>query len=206
MSSVNTSVQCSTVSTMKLILISAGSAVFTILAMLLLVLPVNYGLDPSGLGAKLGITKILASLSSKRANIDAIKLANPQMQGTVPVEAKKSVVMDEQSQGLPVQSNQSFELVVLPKQSLNFNFAMERDYELDYHWVTDGKPLYTELHGLKKDAKTKELKVFGKLKESRGKGFFIAPFNGAFSLTWKNESNQTAKIRLNFKGNYQLLS
>jgi hypothetical protein len=165
-----------------LISVSLCSILLMLLVMYLIVLPRFYGIDPTGVGAKLGITQVAAT---------------PNQQADVKTEV---------SGGMPESRQDVLTLTLAPKQSQAFKIAMERDYELNFHWATDGKPLLADLRGHKHGAKASEFKVFGKLKESRGKGFFIAPFTGEFELTWENKADQPVTVRLNAKGFYQVLS
>lgn len=182
---------------MKLILVFAGSMTATFLLVFSLVLPAIYGIDPTGLGAKLGINGV-----SSQAAVSMGKDIVPQTQSPENAADQPNAVIQEQ----PEERQETFALSVPPKQNLVFNFAMARDYELDYHWATEGKPLYAELRGKKDTAKDNEFKVFGKLKESKAKGFFIAPFSGNYSLYWENKSDQDVKIRLTAKGVYKILN
>jgi hypothetical protein len=196
-------------SLMKLILVSAGSITVTLLLVFLLALPSIYGIDPTGFGVKLELNRV-SSKVSQQAGIDTGKDTAFQTQGLVKTNENAADQPSTGAQGepgaMPGEHQETFTLVVPPKQNLVFKFAMERDYELDYHWTTDGKPLYAELRGQKQTATDNEFKVFGKLKESKAKGFFIAPFNGNFSMYWENKTDQTVKVRLTAKGVYKDLT
>jgi hypothetical protein len=182
---------------MKLIFVFAGSMTATFLLVFSLVLPAIYGIDPTGLGAKLGLNGL-----SNQADVDMGKVSVAQTQSSENAADQPIAGFREQSS----ERQESFALSIPPKQSLVFNLAMAKDYELDYHWATDGKPLYAELRGKKETATDNEFKVFGKLKESKAKGFFIAPFSGNYSLYWDNKSDQVVKVRLTAKGVYKVLN
>jgi hypothetical protein len=182
---------------MKLILVFFGSMTATFLLVFALVLPAIYDIDPTGFGAMLGLNGV-----SSQADIDTGKDIAAQTQSSENAADQPNAGFQEQ----PDERQETFALSVPPKQNLVFNFAMARDYELDYYWATDGKPLYAELRGKKETAKDNEFKVFGKLKESKAKGFFIAPFSGNYSVYWENKSDQAVKVRLTAKGVYKILN
>jgi hypothetical protein len=190
---------------MKLFLVSASSVAATLMLVFILVLPMIYGIDPTGFGARLGLNGIPDS-ENQQTGILTGKDPVPQTQS--PLNSSGHTVNQANAvvQGQPGEHQETFTLVVPPKQNLIFKLAMEKDYELDYHWATDGKPLYAELRGQKQGAPENEVKVFGKLTESKAKGFFIAPFNGNYSLYWKNKSDQEVKVRLFAKGVYKALN
>ncbi len=191
----------------KLILVSVVSITTTILILLLVFLPAKYGIDPTGLGAKIGINGLVGQSGiDKSANSN--NKTGTEAQDTAEIkensEAQSNITVPEQTNTLSDTHQEIFNLTIPPKQNLTFKFAMERDYELDYHWATDSKLLRCELRGKKQEAKDNKFKVFGKLKESKAKGFFIAPFNGEFSLFWENNTDQEVKVRLNLKGAYRV--
>jgi len=188
---------------MKLILVFAGSMMATFSLVFMLILPAMYGIDPSGIGVKLGIKRV-----SSHEGVDNGKDIAAQIQGSEnsSVQTDNGAGVQEQSEELPGEHQETLALSVPPKRNLVFNFALAKDYELDYHWATDGKPLYAELRGQKQTASDNEFKVFGKLKESKAKGFFIAPFNGNYSIYWENKSDQDVKVRLTAKGVYKILN
>lgn len=190
---------------MKLILVSAGSIAATLLLVFLLVLPAIYGIDPTGFGAKLGLNGV-SNQMNQQTGINTGKGTVSQTRSSENAADQPNAGMQKQPEALPGEHQETFTLTVPPKQNLVFKFAMERDYELDYHWATDGKPLYAELRGQKQTAADNEFKVFGKLKENKAKGFFIAPFNGNYSLYWENKSDQAVKVRLTAKGVYKILN
>ena len=191
----------------RIIFIVFASVAVTLVFLFLLVLPARYGIDPTGFGKKLGINGLAQTIHKET---DTGKAAVLQAQevitspAAIPATQTNTDVM-EQTDTMPETRQDVFNLTVPAKQNLAFRFSMVRDYELEYHWVTEGKPIYCELHGQKQSAKDNELKVFGKLKESKAKGFFIAPFNGNFSLKWENKSGEAVTVRLTMKGVYKTL-
>lgn len=179
------------------------TALVTTVLLLGLILPVHFGVDPVGWGAKLGIigkpdltsTAVLANnLPSSTSSATSTPL-----QGNV-APANSTPQEDD-----PLSTRQeTVELTIPPKQSLDYRLAMERDYELDYQWKTNGKKIDSELRGEANDGKAPG-KTFAKLVGVAGKGFFIIPFNGQFGWHWQNKTDKEVKIRLTTKGHYQVV-
>ena len=96
-------------------------------------------------------------------------------------------------------------LVIPPKQQLSFRVAMERDYDLEYSWNTDGKPVYAEFRGEHKDAKDAYSKLFAKTVGNKAHGFFIVPFTGHFGWHWDNKTSQAITVHLTTRGAYKVL-
>jgi hypothetical protein len=93
-------------------------------------------------------------------------------------------------------------LVIPPKQQLSYRLAMERDYDLEYSWNTDGKSVYAEFRGEHNDANSK---LFAKTTGNKANGFFIIPFTGRFGWHWDNKTDQAITVRLTTKGAYKVL-
>lgn len=155
-----------------------------------------------GWGAKLGITPRQAKAGANTAPYATIQHQAPtQVANQNTPGALASVTQADDP--LAVRED-TVELTVPPKQSLDYRLAMERDYELDYQWTANGKTVTTELRGESKDGKIPS-KTFAKLTSTSGKGFFIIPFNGQFGWHWQNKTDQPITLRLNTKGHYQVI-
>ena len=184
-------------STGTLIMVSVITALITAMLLLGYVVPVYYGVDPAGWGAKLGI-------STPQTQPETLAVTNklkPSLQATAP--AVNQATTPQADDSLAVRQD-TVELVIPSKQSLDYRLAMERDYDLEYHWTANGKTVYTELRGEPGDGKQPG-KTFAKLTSATGKGFFIIPFNGHFGWYWQNKSDQPVTIRLHTKGKYQVV-
>ena len=96
-------------------------------------------------------------------------------------------------------------LIIPPKQQLSYMLAMERDYDLEYSWITDGKPVYAEFRGEHTDAKDANSKLFAKTASNKAHGYFIVPFTGHFGWHWDNKTDQPITVRLTTKGTYKVL-
>ncbi len=193
-------------STASLVLVMGVTAITTAILLLVFILPVYFGADPLGWGAKLGIIgkPVLNTTAGLASNPPS--LVQPAMSETNQANAV-ALATDTNQADDPLSTRQeTVQLTIPPKQSLDYRLKMERDFELDYAWKTDGKPLYAELRGEPEKAKNDESKTFGKpLLGNAGKGFFIIPFDGQFGWHWQNKTDKEVKIRLTTKGHYQVV-
>lgn len=191
-------------SVMALALVSVVTALVTIVLVFALILPSAYGIDPLGWGANLGIAPRQAQTRISTVQ-NASKPASATAHITKPNTNTQVAVVTASQIDAPLATRQeTVELTIPPKQSLDYRLAMERDYDLDYTWTANGITVYSELRGEPKDGKTPS-KTFAKLTSASGKGFFIIPFNGQFGWHWQNKTDQPVTIRLTFKGAYQVI-
>jgi hypothetical protein len=184
-----------------LVMISVVIWLLTVAIIFAYVLPVYYGADPLGLTGKVGITN-----AAKQGYADAAQAQSPSHTGVPGISQSKAAPVDVSppaNDPLAVRQD-TVQLIIPAKQSLDYRLAMERDYDLDYTWTANGKTVYTELRGEAADDKTPS-KSFAKLTSTSGKGFFIIPFNGQFGWHWQNKTNQPVTIRMTTKGHYQVV-
>jgi hypothetical protein len=189
--------------------VAISSALCTALVIIFLVLPFGYGIDLTGIGEQLGYNA--ASVREKPANGTTAGKMGMQSKNTATTAnngqaiTQSTTPVTDWSGEIQESHQESVHLTVPPKQNLSFRFYMERDYDLAYNWATDGKPLYCELRGENPAVTAKSEKVFGKLTESRAKGFFISPFTGNYTFYWENKTDKPVSIRLTAKGVFKPL-
>lgn len=171
------------------------------------VLPAEYGIDPTGLGKKMGLT-VLAGQSSQIAAKDCPDMGQAQAQAGDTVtesNANRASATVAQQTGIATERNDTVTIVIPPQKGLEYKFYMERDYALDYSWATDGKPIYFDFHGEPKGAKDGYFKSYATATYSKGSGSLMAPFEGIHGWYWENGTDQPITIVLNTKGVYKVL-
>ena len=190
-------------SLVSLIIVSTVTSVVTTLLLFAWVLPSFFHSDPVGWGAKLGSSSASAQTDSILLSHD-LNSIDPAVDRVVAQANPTPPAAVTQADDPLAEREDTVQLIIPAKQSLDYRLAMERDYDLDYTWTANGKTIYTELRGEPKDGNTPG-KTFGKLTSTSGKGFFIIPFNGQFGWHWQNKTNQPVTIRLTTKGTYQVV-
>lgn len=193
--------ESSKLSIATVILVAVISSFSAVVLVLILVLPAAYGVDPTGLGGKLGIVQ---SANSKSSEVSVAE-RQPQKINTS-AQASAAAIPTDIPSGLEPEREDTVTLEIAPKQSLDYRIAMERDYALKYTWKTEGKPLHFEFRGERTgEGGVVEHKIFGKKTGDKATSFFIVPFNGNFGWHWENNSGQPVTIWLNTKGAYKVL-
>lgn len=179
-------------STNKLLKILIILVLTTIVIMLFTgILSIRFGFNSAHLAEKLNI--FTATKETDKTNTDTKIAENLNSQTT------------NQTDDLLAEHKETLTLVIPPKQQLNYWLAMERDYDLDYSWNTDGKPVYGELRGKHNDVNSTDVKVFAKTTSDKAHGFFIVPFTGHFGWYWDNKTDKPITIRFTIKGAYKIL-
>ena len=194
-----------------------ASLVAVFLALVILftaVLPAEYGIDPTGLGGKMGLTA-LSELGHKNDNEIAGNCPQPQPnQQTKAVEkqpeATATVANSMTAANAPVapkpgQWRDTVKITIPPKKGLEYKFALDKDALLDYAWQTDGAALYFDFHGEPKGEKNGYFKSYQESAGSQSNGSLTAPFAGVHGWYWENDSDLPIVVTLSTKGAYQIV-
>ena len=132
----------------SLIKATAISLVVAIIALVLFILPAEYNIDPTGIGEKLGLTVF--------------------NEGT---EAVINVSSHDNMQDSVI-------LTVPAGRGIEYKLAMKQFGKATYEWITDGEPVYVDLHGEPKGDTTGYFESFTIATAREMKGSFTAPFEG----------------------------
>ena len=191
-------------STKSLINASLLAVLLALLILFTVVLPAEYGIDPTGLGKKFGLN-VLAEQSSQTArNCPEVTLAKVGDK-TIESNANQASATDSLQTDVAVERNDTVSIVIPPQKGLEYKFYMERDYALDYSWKTDGKPVYFDFHGEPKGAKNGYFKSYVTATDSKSSGSLMTPFEGIHGWFWENTSDKSITIQLNTKGVYKIM-
>ncbi|WP_372871883.1 hypothetical protein [Shewanella sp.] len=167
-----------TVSTKTLIKASLSATVVAALTLVTLILPAEYNIDPTGIGQSLGLTSI-----AQAAEAEASPIVN--------VEGSDEF--------------QTIEITVPAGRGVEYKFAMHQFAKMTYEWLTDGEPLYFDLHGEPDGDTTGYFESYTIATSSEMKGSFTAPFAGSHGWYWKNKSDKPVAVQLMVKGQYDVI-
>lgn len=170
------------VQSLKTLIISMACAI--LLAFFILIAfvgPAEYGIDPTGLGKKLGLTE----------------LAQPTQVNTKAVLA--CPVGKQQSDW------QDIVIITVPaKSGLEYKFYIQKGEEITYEWSSDSSDLYYDFHGEPAGNKTGYFKSYRESTASQSKGLLTTPFSGTHGWYWRNDNNHAVQITLKTKGQYKI--
>lgn len=166
-------------------LVKASLIAVAIAAVLLVtaILPAEYGIDPTGLGGKLGLTALhsAAAKAPQASGGPLQKSATPYRTNTVTVP-------------------------LAPHQGAEIKAVMEEGQSFVFEWKAEGGPVYFDMHGEPPNAPKDVYTSFwiGEAQASAS-GTFQAPFKGVHGWYWENKGDQPVTIRLKTSGFYETL-
>jgi hypothetical protein len=195
-------------STKSLINASLVAVLFAVAILFVAILPAEYGIDPTGLGKKLG----LISLSESATKTSLAMAANCNKPIEAPVENSAKPATASTGSDIRVLENadaikwqDTVKIVIPPKKGLEYKFAMVQGSTLEFSWQTDGATVYFDFHGEPKGATDGYFKSYLETRLTNSKGKLTTPFEGIHGWFWENETDQPVTITLSTNGSYEIL-
>lgn len=195
----------SSVSIVRASLWALGAA---LLALVLAVLPAEYGIDLTGFGRLTGLNNFAGS----KATGTATPAAGGEM-AQAPVGADASGAappLKVWSVAHPERYVQrTFEVPLKGDEELEYKADVTRGDSLLYSWrVKEGSKVYFEFHGEPTEGKWPEgyFESYEKGESTAGAGSMVAPFNGHHGWYWLNLSEKPVTIVVELAGYYRNFS
>ncbi len=194
-------------------LIAGGVAMVLLITV---VLPAEYGVDPTGVGRVLGLTEmgtIKTALAREAATADSVEAAarvagasdsSPSAAAPVAVPVTPS----SNAAAAPASGSDSLnthvtEIVLRPNEGKEIKLAMRKDARVTYSWSTDRGAVNYDTHA---DAPGISYHGYGKgTGKASDDGVLVAAFDGMHGWFWRNRGNEVVRVTLRTNGNYQEL-
>lgn len=166
--------------------------------LLVAVLPAEYGIDPTGIGRKIGL---------ERRAVTAVP-------ATTPVVAPSAGSADP-AQAAPAASvsvsaetfrSDEMTLTLAPGEGAEIKALMQKGKQFVFSWVAKNGMLELDMHGEPINARGNEFTSYWKeTSRADGHGTFSAPFDGTHGWYWRNGQAQPVTVTLRISGFYEKL-
>ncbi len=176
----------------------AVAAASTILVTI--VLPSEYGVDPTGIGRALNLTEMgeIKMQLAAEAKADAAKDASG-----LATAAPATVAAAPPATQAPVAAATEVRLTLQPGQGEEVKATMKTGQEFTYRWSTDGGKVNFELHGEGLGAGSGDYTSYEKGSSTGADGTFRAPFDGTHGWYWRNRGAGPVTITVSAKGGFE---
>lgn len=169
------------------------------------VLPSEYGIDPTGIGRVLGLTEMgeVKMRLAAEAAADAAAPAAP-VQGA---PASAALVPQDAEPAAPpagVGRNDEMQLSLAPGEAAEIKVTAKEGTQIAFDWSVGGGHVNYDTHGDGKPGAPRSFyHGYGKGKESTGeRGTLVAAFDGHHGWFWRNRSGAPVTVTLRTKGGY----
>lgn len=185
------------------------------------VLPAEYGVDPTRIGRVLGLTEMgeIKQQLAEEAELDAAMAAQPEQQGSIAEPSEQPAEMAEapapaqdmtaeespaETTAVPADGADAWTdetiLVLGPGEAAEIKLVMQAGATANFEWTAEPGHLNSALHG---DGTAGEAISYrnGRAETSHA-GDLVAEFDGSHGWFWRNRSDETVTMTLKTKGDY----
>jgi len=180
-----------TVEARQRIAVAAGAALLGAgLIFVMFVLPAEYGIDPLGTGAKVGLLELGAVGQQVQALTDAS--ASGAGQATIVVPQERAF------------KGETVTFTVGPHQGMEYKYRLDEGEALLYSWSASG-PVNYEFHAEPDGAPRGYAQTYEKAeRKNEASGTLTAPFPGIHGWYWENTTDQDVTVTLTTSGFYNM--
>src|SRR5688500_2159983 len=182
--------------------------VVAVVILVTMVLPAEYGVDPTGIGRVLGLTQMsetkmaLAREEAEHAEEDAASGSANAAPAAEPASAP-AVASATTPAVDPTGKSDVTDVTLAPNQSHEIKLVMQKDARVTFAWSTDGGVVNFDTHG---DSPTRKYHGYGKGTAAKADtGVLVAAFDGNHGWFWRNRGTDTVTVTLRTSGAYQEL-
>lgn len=168
----------------------AGAAI-----LVLFVLPAEYGIDPTGVGAAIGLTRMAAGEDAAEP-VQAVSETAAPPAYAVPTQTRASI------EKTTAYRSDEKTVVLAPHSGIEVKARMKAGDTFNFRWTSTG-PVRADMHGEPTGGKADEFTDYWKQKDiARSQGSFTAPFAGTHGWYWKNRGEAPVTIKVKMDGFY----
>ncbi len=184
-------------------------AIATAAALLItVVLPAEYGIDPTGAGKALGLKQMgkiktqLADEAEKDAATDAKKARPDERSSLFGRILAELVIGQAHAQAAPIMRTDETIVTLKPGEGVEYKASLVKGQKIVYSWVVSGGKVNHDTHG-EPHGKPDETKSY---KKERGvekdEGTLEAAFDGSHGWFWRNRGSAPVTVTLKTSGDY----
>lgn len=170
--------------------VAAGAALLVAgLVLVMFVLPAEYGIDPFGTGARVGLVEL--GITGQR--VEALTEAASAGAGQATIVVPQERAFQEET----------VEFTVAPREGMEYKYRLDKGEALLYSWKTSA-PVNFEFHAEPDGAPRGYAQTYEKGQGSEASGTLTAPFSGIHGWFWENLGDQPVTVTLTSAGYYNV--
>jgi hypothetical protein len=163
------------------------------------VLPAEYGIDPTGIGQRLGLTAL--SGGGEPAVVVQEESAVLESSAAAPVS-----VLEAAWKAPTAYRNDEMSLTLAPGEGAEIKALMKTGDRFFFTWSAQGGPVNFDMHGEKLKAAPDDFTSYWKGRsQSEAHGAFEAPFDGTHGWFWRNRGTAPVTVTVKTSGYYEKL-
>lgn len=205
MSDISNSTPTNLPTTRQLIRSTIVAVILAGVILVAVVLPAEYGVDPTGIGSAFGLTemgRIKVSLAREIERAENAPHTPAAVSAAVPATATTRTVAAPEP-ATPAPRSDAATIVLQPDQGREIKLAMREGARVDFSWSTDRGVVNFDEHA---DSKVPPRDYHGYRKGTavaKDEGVLVAAFEGWHGWYWRNRGKEVVTVTLHTSGDYQ---
>ncbi len=180
------------------------AVIVAVVLLVAIVLPSEYGIDPTGIGRVIGLTQmgeIKISLAEEaRKATEAENAQRTSGEASIPDQASTSTVPTVTTDSSATRTDE-MTVTLKPGDGAEIKLEMAKGAAVDFQWTANGGPVNFDLHG---DNAANEFISYKKGTAAEGdSGALVAQFDGSHGWFWRNRSQSEVTITIKATGAFQ---
>jgi hypothetical protein len=191
----------------QLLKMTGLAVAIAIVVLFTMVLPAEYGIDPTGIGQRLGLASLSAVPAPKAApepvSKPAAEPAKAPDTGPTLTLAPGAATVWKSSR--PYRSDE-LTLTLRPNEGAEIKASMQQGERFVFTWIAEGGGVNFDMHGEELNAPSDKFTSYWKGSNAiNGHGEFQAPFAGTHGWFWRNRGAKPVTITVKTSGFYDKL-
>lgn len=160
------------------------------------VLPAEYGIDPTGLGSRMGLTALSNATAAEAPSV-AVPAGN--------LLASAAPALSPVWRSPTAYRNDSLAVTLQPGEGAEIKARMAAGDRFVFSWKAEGGSVSFDMHGEPPNAGDTFSSYWKGLNQSQGNGEFVAPFVGTHGWYWRNRGAAPVTVTVSTSGFYEKL-
>lgn len=185
-------------STSRLLKATAAALVVAVVILFTTILPAEYGIDPTGIGTRLGLNVLTdpAEAAETASGVAASGETEPAFDAA-PASAAGAAAVVQQAANY---RRETMSLTLAPGTGAEIKAHMKAGDAFVFNWTADGA-VAVDMHGERVDAAKDEYTSYWiEREQSQASGSFTAPFDGSHGWYWLNRSDVPVTVQVDVSG------
>ncbi len=198
----------------KLVKATLGSIVVAAMILVTTVLPAEYGIDPTGIGARLGLDALASTAEAAERPVP-----QPAVSSTLPApdsDAATTALAAKASEAFGANAGQSFDtkaaslrgtpyrrdtlsVTLAPGKGAEVKAMLKSGDGMVFHWKASGD-VALDMHGERIGIKNAWTSYAVESAVREASGTFIAPFDGSHGWYWQNRGSDAVTVEIDVSG------
>lgn len=173
----------------------AASLIIAALILVVAVLPAEFGIDPTGIGGAIGLTR----------------MANGPAEATAPSSSQVQTAQESAAAAQTVsQTNASLRtdsltVTLQPDEGAEVKAQMRGGERMVFEWVSEGGPVNFDMHGEEPGAGDAFTSYWADTEKESSAGVFVAPVDGTHGWFWRNRGDGPVTVTVTASGFFERL-